>query len=62
MRDSEAALRVIFDSAYDAIFLHDMDGCVLDVNSRMLALYGLEKEEARKNLRPPDFDNVNSNA
>jgi len=53
---------VIFDSAYDAIFLHDMDGCVLDVNSRMLALYGLEKEEARKNLRPPDFDNVNSNA
>ncbi len=39
---------MIFDSAYDAIFLHDMDGCVLDVNSRMLALYGLEKEEAEK--------------
>ncbi len=46
LRDSEAALRVIFDGAYDAIFLHNIDGRIIDVNRQMMSLYGVTKEEA----------------
>lgn len=39
-------LRSIFDSVYDAIFLHRSDGSIVAVNQRVLELYGISTEEA----------------
>ncbi|PIU52998.1 MAG: hypothetical protein COS90_08560 [Deltaproteobacteria bacterium CG07_land_8_20_14_0_80_60_11] len=48
---SEASYRAIFDSANDAIFIHDAaTGAILDVNRKMEEIYGYTAEEAR-NLR-----------
>jgi len=46
LKESERALRTIFDNTHDAIFVHSADGTVLDVNEKMLALYGVTREEA----------------
>ncbi len=46
LRESETALKTIFNSVNDAIFLHDVDGRIIDVNDRMLDFYGVTKEEA----------------
>lgn len=44
---AEEAFRTIFNSAHDAIFIHDPDGRIIDVNQTMLQAYGLKsKEEA----------------
>ena len=37
--------KTLFDSGSDAIFLHNPDGYILDVNSKAYTLTGLEKEE-----------------
>jgi two-component system, cell cycle sensor histidine kinase and response regulator CckA len=39
-------LKKIFDNAQDAIFIHDLEGKILDVNDKMCRMYGLTKEEA----------------
>lgn len=45
--ESETNYRTIFDSASDAIFIHDADtGKILDVNRKMLELYKYSREEA----------------
>jgi PAS domain S-box-containing protein len=47
LQTSEQSLRVIFDTVYDAIFIHDVQGNIIDVNDKMLKMYGLSsKEEA----------------
>ncbi|WP_239033183.1 PAS domain-containing sensor histidine kinase [Leptothermofonsia sichuanensis] len=47
LRVSEKNLRTIFDNSTSAIFIHDMDGTLLDVNNRMLELFQVgSKEEA----------------
>ncbi len=38
-------LQTIFDSAPAAIFIHDMNGAILDLNQTMLKMYGVEKEK-----------------
>ncbi|MBW4660430.1 MAG: PAS domain S-box protein [Drouetiella hepatica Uher 2000/2452] len=43
---SERNLRTIFNNAHDAIFLHQADGTILDVNDRMLELFQVSREEA----------------
>ncbi|EFL52473.1 multi-sensor signal transduction histidine kinase [Solidesulfovibrio fructosivorans JJ]] len=43
---SEERFRKVFNSTYDAIFLHDADGVILDCNDKMLELYGVRREEA----------------
>lgn len=43
--ESERNYREIFDSSTDAIFIHDLDGHIVDVNNSMLQLYGYRKEE-----------------
>lgn len=44
---AERAFSTVFDSVHDAIFLHDLDGKIIDVNRTMLEMYGLKsKEEA----------------
>ncbi len=44
MEDSEKALRTVFDSAQDAIFIHDENGHILEANQRMLDMYGVKGE------------------
>ncbi|MYL82499.1 PAS domain S-box protein [Desulfovibrio aerotolerans] len=46
VRNSEDHFRKVFNSTYDAIFLHNADGTILDVNDKMLELYGVRREEA----------------
>jgi PAS domain S-box-containing protein len=44
---AERAFSTVFDSVHDAIFLHDLDGKIIDVNRTMLEMYGVNsKEEA----------------
>ena len=48
LRTSEANYRAIFDSASDAIFVHDIrTGEILDVNRRMQEMYGYRCEELK---------------
>ncbi|MBE0466862.1 MAG: PAS domain S-box protein [Candidatus Desulforudis sp.] len=46
LRASKDALRVVFNSVYDAIFLFELDGAIIDVNEKMLEMYGVEREQA----------------
>ena len=48
LRVSETNYRSIFNSANDAIFVHDMEtGEVIDVNAKMCEMYGFSPEEIR---------------
>ncbi|MDO8312811.1 MAG: PAS domain S-box protein, partial [Sideroxyarcus sp.] len=45
--ESESRFREIFNTVSDAIFIHDAEtGRIIDVNHRMLEMYGLTREEA----------------
>ncbi len=47
LRRSEERFQTIFDSVNDAIIIHDADtGAILDVNRKMIALFGYSREEA----------------
>jgi PAS domain S-box-containing protein len=46
LKASEADLRTLFNSTHDAIFIHDYEGRVVDVNESMLKLYRVTREEA----------------
>ncbi len=55
LRTSEANYRAIFDSANDAIFVHDVQtGAILDVNQRMLEMYKYSRAEL-EGLRVEDL-------
>ena len=44
---AEDRLKKIFDNTQDAVFIHDIEGKILDVNDKMCRIYGLTtKEEA----------------
>jgi len=51
---SERNYREIFDKADDAIFIHDLDGKILDVNQAIFDMTGMTREEALK-CRIQDF-------
>jgi two-component system, cell cycle sensor histidine kinase and response regulator CckA len=46
IRQSEEKLRNVFDNSYDAIFIHDPDGKIIDVNRRMLEMYDVDYRQA----------------
>lgn len=46
LRTSEQDLRTIFNGVYDAIFIHDLEGNILEVNDRTLSLFGVTHQEA----------------
>ncbi|HOW63791.1 MAG TPA: ATP-binding protein [Candidatus Paceibacterota bacterium] len=46
IKASEADLRSLFDSVTDAIFIHDSQGLVIDVNEAMLAMFQVTREQA----------------
>jgi PAS domain S-box-containing protein len=48
-------LRTVFNNVYDAIFIHDLNGKVIDVNHKMLELYKVSREEAIELCIIPDF-------
>ncbi|MBK8944549.1 MAG: PAS domain S-box protein [Ignavibacteriae bacterium] len=39
-------LRKVFDNVYNAIFIHDVNGEIIDVNDKVLSMYNLSKNEA----------------
>lgn len=39
-------LNTVFNHVYDAIFVHNLDGKVIDVNDKMLEMYRVSREEA----------------
>lgn len=39
-------LRKVFDNVYNAIFIHDVNGEIIDVNDKVLSMYKLNKTEA----------------
>ena len=45
---SEKAFRAIFENAHDAIFLHTIDGQIIDVNRRMLEMFAVTRERVLK--------------
>jgi PAS domain S-box-containing protein len=45
LQRSEQDLRTIFNNVYDAIFIYDLDGIILDVNNRALELHGVTREQ-----------------
>jgi PAS domain S-box-containing protein len=47
LRESEERFRALFDSANDAIIVHDLEsGAILDANPKFAELYGYERDEA----------------
>ena len=45
LRENEEKYRNLFQNSHDAIFLHDLSGDIIDVNSRVTELFGYEKRE-----------------
>ncbi|MFW6197094.1 MAG: PAS domain S-box protein, partial [Thermoplasmatota archaeon] len=45
LRESEKRFRALFENSNDPIFIHDLDGKILDVNERTEELIGLLKEQ-----------------
>lgn len=45
LRESEEKYRGLFHNSNDAIFIHDLDGNIIDVNQRALELFGYTKSE-----------------
>ncbi|MEN6375130.1 MAG: PAS domain S-box protein [Smithella sp.] len=46
LRATKDYLRIVYNNAYDAIFVHDLDGKIVDVNDKMLEMYKVKREEA----------------
>ena len=45
LKASEKKYRGLFDHSNDAIFIHDLDGMIIDANQKALALFGYTKSE-----------------
>jgi PAS domain S-box-containing protein len=60
LRASELEMKEIFNSSHDAFIIHDREGRILDVNRRMLDMYGMTREEALSlgvaDISSPDTD------
>ncbi len=41
-------MKTIFNGSYDAYFIHDIDGTMIDVNEKMLKMYGIDRNQALK--------------
>lgn len=57
---SEHKLRGVFNHVYDGIIVHSLDGTIIAVNERMLALYGLTREQALRASIAGDLSSGNN--
>ena len=57
---SEDSLRLIYNSVYDAIFIHDLNGDILDVNDKMLEMYGVTRDQALTLYIKEDYSSRNN--
>ena len=48
LHKSREALSTVFNGVYDAIFLHGLDGTIIDVNVKMLQMYRVTRQQATK--------------
>lgn len=59
LRQSEEKYSSLFQYSNDAIFIHDLDGNIIDVNHRVLESFGYTKDEVLSmtiaDLHPPDM-------
>jgi PAS domain S-box-containing protein len=55
LKASEERYSILFNNIHDAVFIHDLEGRVLDVNQTMLDMYGVSREESRKMSILDDF-------
>ncbi len=55
LRESENKFRALVDQTPDALFLHDLDGNIIEVNRANVELYGYSREEFSK-LKVKDID------
>jgi len=46
LRESRDLFRTFMDHSNDAIFIHDLEGKILNLNETMLRMYQLTREEA----------------
>lgn len=60
LRTSETNLKIILNSINEAIFIHDAGGNIIDVNDKMLKMYGVDKEEATKLSIVDDYSGPNN--
>ena len=54
-QESLGNLQEILDSVYDGVFIHDMDGSIIDVNRKVLKMYGVSKKEALEYTIAEDY-------
>lgn len=57
---SENNLRIIFDSVYDAIIIHDLQGNILDVNKKMVEMYHIGNMDVTKMTIMEDLSDKNN--
>ncbi len=60
LRESEASLRAVFDGVNVAISIHDLDGHIIDVNERLITLYGIDRDETKGLDFPEHFTGPSS--
>ncbi|MGB3641175.1 MAG: PAS domain S-box protein [Rivularia sp. (in: cyanobacteria)] len=60
IRSSEQNLRTLLDSVCDAIFIHDLDGNIVDVNEQMLQMFGVNRDEVTQMSIPVDFSSADN--
>jgi PAS domain S-box-containing protein len=60
LRYSKEALRTILDSVYDGIFIHELDGRVIDVNNKILELYGISRHQVSRFTIQDDYSSTSN--
>ncbi len=55
LQESEERYSIIFNTVHDALFIHDLEGRIIDVNQTMVDLYGISRDQARTLRIVPDF-------
>jgi nitrogen fixation negative regulator NifL len=58
LRNSEDSLRVIFNSVYDAIFIHELNGTIIDSNEKGLQLFGITRQQSLSMSLSHDLSSV----
>lgn len=58
IKEAEEALRVVFNSTYDALILHELDGHITDANETFLRMYGVADVAQARTLSVMNLSSV----